>query len=87
MIDLYDGYKGKTIANKQIRVFDPKGVEIGIRSDSNTAFALAERHRRRLRNKVRPCILCGSEILSTGPHHRMCKCCRANPERMLSHDI
>ncbi len=43
--------------------------------------ALAEMKREKLeraaRRKRRPCITCGGVFLSDGPHHRMCKGCRA----------
>jgi len=36
----------------------------------------AEAIAREVRAAIRPCITCGKEIISEGPHNRMCQACR-----------
>lgn len=40
------------------------------------AWAMAERIARLMRVRVRPCLCCGGDFVSTGPGHRMCGRCR-----------
>ncbi|MDO5643624.1 MAG: hypothetical protein Q4G26_14720 [Paracoccus sp. (in: a-proteobacteria)] len=40
------------------------------------AEAYADDLARRARYKRRPCLTCGTEFVSQGPHHRMCGRCR-----------
>lgn len=32
--------------------------------------------KKRLENKLKPCLRCGSDFISEGPHNRMCLYCR-----------
>ena len=49
----------------------------GMRYDRVSVELRCEELARAARRKRRPCITCGKPFLSDGPHHRMCKGCRA----------
>ena len=44
------------------------------------AMGVAERKIAQARQRKRPCISCGTTIRSEGPHHRMCRQCRAQSD-------
>lgn len=49
--------------------------------ERNSAECDALAAENRARETIRPCLLCRAEFASTGPHHRMCNTCRADPLR------
>lgn len=50
----------------------------GNRDSAETRCTALEKALKDGGRKKRPCITCGTEILSEGPHHRMCTPCRSN---------
>lgn len=73
--------KAKMSGRTVYAVIDQSGERVSALLHSQTQADTICDYRNRLaakraRQQVRPCITCGREIHSEGPHHRMCDPCR-----------
>lgn len=65
--------------------FRPPGGEWqGSAHSIDAAWHAAEKHYRKSLEKVRNCITCRREFLSSGPGHRMCPGCRERGEELIA---
>ena len=63
-------------------VFDADRMQVSrVYACQQSAIGMATRIEKKARQKMRPCLRCGSTFKSEGPHNRMCDPCR-DPGRL-----
>lgn len=77
------GYYAVALKDGKFEVRAPDGSFLGKCATKTGAAAKADVHARRARIRVRPCLSCGCNFESEGPHNRMCKTCRTASEGLI----